>query len=431
MSKFKSGRFERALGVGVSLTKAAAHMGLSKISEKATPALSYSRRVKAATELVRSMGELKGALMKLGQMLSVTDDLILPPEISTLFRTLQRDSKRMSARELGEMFEREFGKTPSDLFATFGSEAVAAASIGQVHEASLKSGEVVAVKVQYPDIEAAIRADFKNLDKLHDFVSLLVPGKPDVEALLLELREALIKECDYHQEARSMMRFRADYEGVFSQVIIPKVFTEYSSKHILTSEFVHGLSFEEALELPQSERDEICQLLYDMHMFGLYEKRLLHTDPQNGNYLFRPGEIILLDFGSTREFSEEFIRSYVRLLYAVEMNEFDTYEHYAYRLGLFMEDDDQALKRRHFEMIQKLYLPYARPGRYPVPDHNPFELLRDFLGGVSIKGRKGPMPEFLLLDRANLGFYTKIRKLGGSIDWTTSRDRYRAKWLVN
>lgn len=431
MSKFKSGRFERAFGVGASLTKAAAHLGISKIAERATPALSYSRRVKAATELVRSMGELKGALMKLGQMLSVTDDLILPAEISALFRTLQRDSRRMSRQELTVMFEREFDCPPEKLFKSFGHEAVAAASIGQVHQATLKSGELVAVKVQYPAIEAAIRADFKNLDKLHDFITLLVPSKPDVDALLLELHEALLKECDYHQEAQSMKRFRADYEGVFDQVTIPKVFEEFSSKHILTSEFMHGLSFEQALELSQSERDAICQILYDMQMFGLYEKRLLHTDPQDGNYLFRPGGITLLDFGSTREFSEDFVRSYVRLLYAVEMGDFDSYETYAYKLGLFMPTDDVSLKRRHFEMIQKLYLPFARPGIFPVPEHNPFELLRDFLGRVSIKGRKGPMPEFLLLDRANLGLYTKIRKLGGAIDWSTSRDRYRAKWLVN
>ncbi len=429
MSKFKSGRFQRALGVGASLTKAVAHLGISKVSERAGPALAYSRRVKAASEIVKSMGELKGALMKLGQMLSVTDDLVLPPEISALFRSLQRDSRRMSAQELGEMFQQEFGRAASELFASFGENAIAAASIGQVHQASLKSGELVAVKVQYPAIEKAIEADFKNLDKLHDFVSLLVPGKPDVEALILELRDALVKECDYLQEAQSMKRFRQDYQDVFKNVTIPKVYEEFSSRHIITSEFVHGLSFEEALEMSQSERDEICQTLYDMHMFGLYEKRLLHTDPQNGNYLFRPGEIILLDFGSTREFSAEFIRSYVRLLNAVEIDDYQLYEKHGHNLGLFMNGDTLDLKERHFEMIKKLYLPYTRQGRFAVPDHNPFELLKDFVGGMSIKGRKGPMPEFLLLDRANLGFYTKIRKLGGRIDWTTSRDKYRAKWL--
>lgn len=429
MSKFKSGRFERALGVGASLTKAAAHFGLSKVAEKSGPALAQARRIKAATELVRSMGELKGALMKLGQMLSVTDDLVLPPEISALFRSLQKDSKRMSEDQLEAMFFQEFSKKSDELFRSFGNHAIAAASIGQVHQASLPTGEVVAVKIQYPDIEKAIAADFKNLDKLHDFVSLLVPGKPDVEGLLLELREALIKECDYLQEAQSMKRFREDYEGIFPNVKIPKVYGEFSTRHILTTEFVYGSSFEDALEFSQSERNEICQALYDTHMFGLYEKRLLHTDPQNGNYLFRPGEVILLDFGSTREFSEDFIRSYVRLLYAVEVDDYESYEHYGLALGLFMTSDNHELKEKHFEMIKKLYLPYTREGHFPVPEHNPFELLKDFVGGVSIKGRKGPRPEFLLLDRANLGFYTKIRKLGGVIDWTTSRDKYRAKWL--
>lgn len=431
MSKFKSGRFSRALDLGKSLTKAGAHLALSKVATKASEGGENIRKIMAAREIIRSMGELKGAFMKLGQMLSLTDDLILPAEVSALFRSLQKDSKRMSHEELLLMFEQEFQCSPHELFASFNEKAMAAASIGQVHRAVLKSGQQVAVKIQYPAIEAAIRADFANLDRLEELITLLIPKRPDIRPMLEELRRSMIEECDYHQEGQSMVQFKADLALEFAQIKVPQYFKEYSSRAILTTEFVSGYTFDEALEFSQAERNFLCQTLYDQHMFGLYEKRLLHTDPQNGNYLFTPSQVILLDFGSTRAFDAEFIASYARLLYAVEENLFDLYYEEARKLGLFMSSDTKDLVRDHFVMIQKLYLPYTREGRYPCPDHNPFELLKEFLSGVSLKGRQGPREEFLLLDRANLGFYAKIRKLGGVIDWRTSRDKYRAKWLAN
>jgi len=431
MKKFKSSQLSRLTKLGKSLVVATGHLAIDAVKnktqdliDKSDRAQELTRKISATKEIVQSMGELKGALMKLGQMISITEDMVLPPEISALFRELQKTSPPMSHKDLHSVFYKSFNKRPLELYAEFDETPIAAASIGQVHLAKTFSGEQVAVKVQYPQIVDAIKNDFKNIDRINQLINLLFPNKPDIEHYVEELRRSLIEECNYLKEREHLERYREIYSSEFPQILVPKVFPELCSENILTLEYMTGDTFGESLSYSQTERDELGQILFDSHMFGIYNARFLHTDPQNGNYLFRPGKIILMDFGSVKEFDLDFIKKYHHLLSAIEKDQLEEYRRAMLDLGFFEESDEIDLFHKHFEMVKKLYLPYTRQGIYSIEKINPFEMVQDFMKGVSLKGRKAPREDFLLLDRANLGIYSKLKTWNSHIDWLTRKNKY-------
>lgn len=435
--KFKSGQISRFSKISSSLILAGAHLASSKIKEKINniDPNNLTAKIKASKEIIETMGTMKGGLMKLGQMISITEDLVLPPEISALFKKLQKSAPPMTESDLNKMFQLSFGKKPEELFQTFNRTPIAAASIGQVHEAWLANGQKVAVKVQYPKIESAIKADFKNMDKLKAILLLLFPNLPNIDNYLEEMRRSIIEECNYLVEQENIRWFREYLMPRIPGLYIPEVYPELSSKNILTMEFVHGDTIEIAKNYPKESRNKIGQILFDAHMMSLYELNRVHTDPQNGNYLFSPNQVILLDFGSVRTFPLEFIESYIKLIQSIENKNFESYREMIQHLGFLTEESDIPLIEEHFKIISDLYLPYTKDGIYGVDKRNPFRLIEGFVKSVDLKGRQTPREEFVLLDRSNLGFYTKVKYLNSEIDWTTSKhrawDNFKAKQHEN
>ena len=181
---------------------------VDQISKKKKEIDELRHKVAAAREIIKQMSHLKGALMKLGQMISITEDLILPPEVSKLFRELQKSAPPMSDKDIDNVFAQSFEKKPEELFERFNRTPIAAASIGQVHRAITKKGENVAVKVQYPKIVNAIKSDFKNINQLKKLLLLLFPKAPNVDNYLEELKRTLLLECDYKLEAQNIDWFR-------------------------------------------------------------------------------------------------------------------------------------------------------------------------------------------------------------------------------
>lgn len=422
--KFVSNRIGRFAELGKSLSKATTHLALEKIEKavaKKEDLKDFHRKALAAKELVQSMGELKGALMKLGQMLSITEDLVLPPEISALFVELQKNAPSMKDSDIDRVFQESFQKSPEELFMAFERKPMAAASIGQVHRAQLHTGEEVAVKVQYPKIAKAIQNDFDNLDSLKKFITLLFPNSINVDSYLVELKRSLAEECDYNLERNWLKVFREKSEERFPQIKIPKAFDDYSSQTILTMEFMEGVDFTEAKKFTSDQKDKLAQLIYDYHNFCFYELRMIHSDPQYGNFLFKEDEIIYLDFGSVRTFEAEFVKDYILLLKSIEKKDVETYREVLLRFGFFDETDPMDLYERHLEMVYELYEPFNRGGRYRIPTQNPINIIKGFVDTIDLKGRKSPKEEFLLLDRAHLGLYTKVRGLNAEIDWVTSK----------
>lgn len=430
--QFKSSKFSRFLTLGTSLTKASAQLALDVAKNKAQNLMDRNPeikdlglKIKASKEIIQTMGELKGAMMKLGQMISISDDLILPKEISELFRDLQKNSPPMPDAEVRRMIFESFNKYPEDLFLEFNPKPVAAASIGQVHKAKLHTGEDVAVKIQYPKIVNAIKYDFQNLHKIDTLIHLLYPNKPNIDNLIAELKTSLLEECNYIHEMEQLRFFKESYKDIFPMFVIPQVYPEFTSEQVLTMEWIEGDSFEETLNYTQEEKDFLGSSLYECFLYSLWDLGRLHTDPQNGNYLFKPDKIIMLDFGSTRNFSKDFLKDYCLLFLSLENSDVDLYGKISKKLDVFKPDEKEELIARHFEIIKNLYGPYAEEGIRPITDTNPLDMIREFLKDIELKGRKSPRQEFLLLDRSTFGLYTKLKGWKSRINWLQGRNKFR------
>lgn len=428
--KFVSHRLGRFAKLGKSLTKATGHLAMEKVEstfqkalEKKEEVENLQRKALAAKEVIKSMGELKGALMKLGQMLSITEDLFIPPEISKLFTELQKNAPPMKDSDIDDVFLQSFGKRPEELFSSFERKPLAAASIGQVHKAILPSGQVVAVKVQYPKIVNAIKNDFENLEGIKKLVTLLFPKTPNIDSYLLELKRSLAEECDYIKERESVDFFREKTQEYCPHVLIPQTFADYSSETILTLEFMEGDDYVTSKNYSQEERNFLGQVVYDFHNFCFYHLRKIHTDPQYGNFLFKKDKVVYLDFGSVRSFSDEFVKDYILLLKSIEEENLELYREVLLRFGFFEEGDTEKLFKDHLKMVSDLYKPYTRAGKHPIPSVNPLDLVKGFVDNLDLKGRKSPREEFLLLDRAHLGLYTKLRGWRAEIDWVTEKEK--------
>ncbi len=433
MSDFKSSRFSRLTSLTSTVAKMGAQYALGKAQEVGQKVVNRKEeldqlayKIKVTQELVKSMGELKGGLMKLGQMLSITEDLILPKEITELFKTLQKNAPSMSTHDLEDVFLRNFGKLPEEIFTNFERKPFAAASIGQVHKASLKTGEVVAVKVQYPKIVKAIKNDMLNIKEFDRLLKILIPSKPQIDTLLEELKRSLLAECDYLQEAKSMDHFREILNQEFlGKIIVPRVYHEFSNAEVITTEFMHGDSFEQTLEYDQVTKDYLGDLLYKSYLYSFFGHHILHTDPQTGNYLFTKEKIIMLDFGSTRIFHDDFIHWYSVLCYSMRMQDKNTFKTAVINLGINQESDADTELNKSYYLIEQIYKPFLHEGAYPIQNLNPFGLVKDYILSINLEKKKTVREEFIMLDRSNIGLFTKLKNWQASVDWHKGRLTYQ------
>lgn len=256
-----------------------------------------------AEQLVEMLGEMKGAAMKLGQIASFYE-LSGPDETMGTYREaltmLQNSAPPMDAAMSRRVIEEEFGAPVEEVFATFEDEAVASASIGQVHRATLFSGETVAVKVQYPGVDEAVRSDLKNLSAMMK-LSVAIAPNVDPKEVTDEVRARVLEELDYRREAASQQRFADLFEG-HPFVVVPRVFLDYCRKRVITQEFVDGRPFNSAMDWSQERKDRLAEVLFRFFYGSLNRFLVFSADPHPGNYLLLPkGRVAFLDFGLVRE----------------------------------------------------------------------------------------------------------------------------------
>lgn len=417
MNQFKSSKLSRLAKLTKSVAVATTGYVFESAKEKAM--------IRATSEIIKSMGELKGAVMKIGQMISITDDLLLPKEVTELFKKLQKDAPPMANVQVDQVFRKSFGKLPREMFKEFSYTPIASASIGQVHKATTLEGDIVAVKVQYPEIANAIKSDLSNIEQIKKIFSLILPKNFDIQEMIEELRDNFLEECDYEIELKNMEEFRKLLASEFPQIYIPKTYKGLSSKSIICTEFVSGDNFDQTLNYTQEQRDFLGKTLYESFLYLLFQKRRLHTDPQNGNYLFNPNQIIMLDFGSTKEFTAEFIKSWWKLCDAVEKDDFNTYRDTCFDLGFGHENTSTEFIQNHFELSKNIYAPFLKPGKYAPKDLNPLGLIKDFVFKNKLKDASIPNKQFLLLDRANIGLFTKLIAWRSEVDWGDGRRNFQ------
>ena len=281
------------------------------------------QQLKSAEALVKVLGNMRGAAMKVGQTLSAVDLGLVPEEIRPQFQeilaSLQQDAKPVSFKAIRKVIEQDLEGPLDDAFTEFDEEPIAAASIGQVHRARLPDGREVAVKVQYPGIAEAIHADMQNLRLGLKLLNVIAPGI-DTGAIAREIRERISQELDYELEAQNHRAMARAYRG-HPFIVVPDVVTSLCRERMLVSELVAGRRFAEVLGAPAAERNRIGEILVRFYINGPLRHRLLNGDPHPGNSLFLDdGRVAFLDFGFFKTLADEEVEQLVASTRA-------TYEH--------------------------------------------------------------------------------------------------------
>lgn len=259
----------------------------------------------AAMQLLSTMGYLRGAVMKVGQLLANLPD-VMPEEFAEVLSALHFEAPPMHYAMVREVFLDELGREPEELFAFFDRNAFAAASLGQVHRARMHSGEEVAVKIQYPGIARTIKADLQNLRILLQPMCLTKDWQNTLDKLA-DIEQMLLMETDYQQEAAFGRQARLLFTDA-DRVVVPQVYEEYSTKRVLTTEYLRGCHLEEFLttDPDQATRDHFTTLLTVATFRVYYRLHWFLADPHPGNFIFmEDGRLGIIDFGCTRAFSDE------------------------------------------------------------------------------------------------------------------------------
>jgi len=266
------------------------------------------RQLETAKQIVTALGTMKGAAMKLGQVMSFLDVGLVGEEYREEFQRelakLRDAAPTVSFKQMKRVIEDDLEAPVEELFASFESEPIAAASIGQVYEATLHDGRRVAVKVQYPGVAAAVRADMQNLDMIMRLLKRMTPGL-DAKAIAAEIRERIGEELDYELEAQNHSSLARIFRG-HPFIAVPGVITSLSREHVLVTELVQGVGFEELKRRPQRERDRVGEIVFRFFLGCLYRHRQFSGDPHPGNFLLlADGRVAFLDFGLFKRMDRE------------------------------------------------------------------------------------------------------------------------------
>ncbi|MBX7068266.1 MAG: AarF/ABC1/UbiB kinase family protein [Microthrixaceae bacterium] len=321
--RLRSGRAERTTELVKLTTSAGANYARMQAtaafaSEEKKAELQARFELQTAEQVAEVLGNMKGAVMKLGQMASYLDGG-LPEPVREALAQMQQDAPPMSFELVAGVIESELGAHPDEVFESFEREPMAAASIGQVHRAVTRDGRAVAVKVQYPGVDEAIRADLDNSDLLFGAMGMLFSGL-DPAPIVNELRDRLVEELDYRIEAANQRRFVEYYRG-HPTISVPDVVDEHSTERVLCTELATGARWADLLGWSQAERNLAAESLYRFAFGGIYRLGVFNGDPHPGNYLFNPGgKVVFLDYGLCKTFTPEEIKSFERLIVAMVLH---------------------------------------------------------------------------------------------------------------
>jgi predicted unusual protein kinase regulating ubiquinone biosynthesis (AarF/ABC1/UbiB family) len=424
ISKLKTGVFGRSFSIaklGLQAGAKAAGHAVGNIfgEEKANEFRKKAHLMEQALLISKELGELKGSLMKAGQMLSVYGEHFLPPEVNQILKTLQGNSPAVEWEEIEKVLNRQLGKEKLAQL-KIDQEAIGAASLGQVHRAKYKNEDIV-VKVQYPGVDKAIDGDIRALRRLLSLTEWL-PKLPATDELFVEVKFMLKQELDYEREKEMLDFFREALKDD-PRYILPKTYSEFSSKRVLTMSYEEGIPVDskEVQSLSQERRNKIAIAILDLYFKELFQWRKVQTDPHFGNYRIRlnskQDQIILFDYGAVREVSNTFMVPYKKMLAALFHSNRSQFEEAAGILGIVQKDDPQELKDLFYNLCAAIVEPFQTDEIYQWKENDlptrvskiTWEIFKKF-------PLRAPPREVVFLDRKMAGIFTFLSVLDAKIN---------------
>ncbi len=377
-------------------------------------------QLRTAQEVVETLGNMKGALMKLGQMISYLHEG-LPEPVREAMAQLQADAPPMAPELAAGVVRAELGDSPETLFAQWDERPLAAASIGQVHRAQLHDGRWVAVKVQYPGVDEAIKADLASLPQFFGLISMMAKGL-DPAPLVEELQTRLAEELDYTLEATNQRAFADAYRG-HPFIHIPDVVDSLCTQRVLTTELAQGARFDEVLNWDEHQRSLAGEAIYRFVFRSLHLLDAFNGDPHPGNYLFRPdGKVTFLDFGLVKHFSPKAIESFQHMTSAMVTEPNPQRYRAAIEAAGFLRPgapvtDEQVVEYfgHFYEFLLDRDAVTSFGGQYAAETVGRYF---DFNGPFKDVIQHADMPpEYVLIQRINLGLYALLGRLGARAPW--------------
>ncbi|MCY4273532.1 MAG: AarF/ABC1/UbiB kinase family protein [bacterium] len=382
-------------------------------------AIDAERELRTAADVVEVLGNMKGALMKIGQMASYLD-VGLPETTRSSLARLQANAPPMSPALAESVVTAELGAPPQELFERWDPSPIAAASIGQVHRAITPDGRAGAVKIQYPGVAEAIAADLGSAKTVFRALSVLFPGL-DPAPIIEELRQRLTEELDYRHEASNQRLFADHYRG-HPYIAVPEVYEDLSSARVLTTELATGAAFEEVLTWPQEQRNRVAETIYRFSFGSIYRLWAFNGDPHPGNYLFgADGSVTFLDFGLVKRFTPDETAQFERMLIAMVIDrDIPRFRAELVAAGLlppdapFNDDEVEAFFTHFYEFVltdeTRSFTPeYAAAGVRAI-----FDATGEH---AALKKVLNVPPPLVVLQRINLGLISLFAQLGATANW--------------
>jgi predicted unusual protein kinase regulating ubiquinone biosynthesis (AarF/ABC1/UbiB family) len=375
--------------------------------------LDADRRRDVASQVAATMGDMKGAFMKLGQMLSFVSDEV-PDEMRAALASLQASAPPMDFALLRAVAEEELQRPLERAFARFDERPLASASIGQVHRAMLPTGEEVAVKIQYPGVADAIRADLSNAAMLYRLVGFLYPGV-DTRAVVDELRGRIVEELDYAREAENQRKFLALYDG-HPFIRVPRLHASHSTARVLTSEFVSGRSFADVCALDEATRSRYGEIIFRFVFGSIIRQGVFNGDPHPGNYLFDDeGRVVFLDFGCVKYFPAAMLHDWRALVQAHLRGDRDGFADQLVALS-FLPSTDGLDRDVLFDYFGYFYEPIQHDREFTFTrEYNAQSFKQVFKpeGRFAALPKKLNMPrDFVFVNRIQWGVHSVLAHLG-------------------
>ncbi|UPW20684.1 AarF/ABC1/UbiB kinase family protein [Agarivorans sp. TSD2052] len=364
------------------------------------------------------LAKLRGAAMKVGQLMSMDTGEMLPKELSELLARLRAEADPMPIGQLSQVLLAEWGDNWQQQFKQFSLTPIAAASIGQVHSAYLDSQQRLAIKVQYPGVKGSIDSDVDNVISLLNLSGLL-PKQFAYQEILQAAKIQLHNEADYLKESQFLLQYTAQLEQ-HPEFAIPKLYPSLTTSNILSMSHVDGVAIDQLSNAPQTLKNRVMHSLFKLLMMELFEFGLMQTDPNFANYLYCSAseKIVLLDFGATREIAPQISANYQKLISSALDSNFSLNTEALMQLGFIDETSTDRQLETLATLLKLVISPLQFDGPYPFASSPLAKQMREASLRLSYEEDywNTPAIDILLIHRKIGGMYLLATKLGASVN---------------